>query len=313
MLGIKTEDISFKSSNGRNTVSAWAFTDPQVHPRAIVQISHGMCEYIGRYREFAEFMAGNGFIVCGNDHLGHGKTSAGTQENGFFGPNGRRFVLQDMYQLNQQIRKLYPGLPVILLGHSMGSFFSRLFASEYPDAIDALILSGTGGKNPAASAGIALSALLSKLKGPTYRSKLMDKMAFGNYLKKIQNPKTKYDWISSDEQVVAKYAADPMCTFLFTVNGFHEMLLVLRSVSSQDWADKLSKETPVYLFSGDMDPVGDYGAGVKQVFGWIKNAGVQDVTLKLYENGRHEMLNEVERPQVYADVLAWCEAHVKQV
>lgn len=313
MSDLKTEDISFKSSNGRNIVAAWAFTVPQVQPRAILQIAHGMCEYIGRYQDFAAFMAEHGFVVCGNDHLGHGRTSAGPQENGFFGPDGRQFVLEDMYQLNQQIRKKYPGLPVILLGHSMGSFFSRWFAAQHPEAIDALILSGTGGKNPAASAGIALTALIAKLKGPTYRSKLVDKMAFGSYLKKIQNPKTPYDWISSDEQIVAKYAADPMCTFTFTVNGFHEMLLVLREVSGSDWASRLKKETPVYLFAGDMDPVGNYGEGVKQVFGWIQDAGVQDVKLKLYENGRHEMLNEVECPQVYADVLAWCEAHIEKV
>lgn len=313
MSDLRTEDISFKSSNGRNTVAACVFTMPQVQPRAILQIAHGMCEYIGRYREFAEYMAGHGFVVCGNDHLGHGQTSAGPQENGFFGPDGRKFVLKDLYQLNQMIRSKYPDLPVILLGHSMGSFFARWFAAEYPDAVDALILSGTGGKNPAAGAGIVITNLLAKLKGPTYRSKMVDRMAFGSYLKKIEAPKTKYDWISSDEQIVANYAADPNCTFLFTVNGFHELMSVLQEVTGPAWAARLNKEMPVYLFAGDMDPVGNYGEGVKQVFGWIQSAGVRDVELKLYKGGRHEMLNEVERPQVYADVLAWCEAHIEKV
>ena len=313
MSELRIEDISFKSSNGRNTVAAWAYSMPDVQPKAVLQIAHGMCEYVGRYQDFAAFMAQNGLVVCGNDHLGHGQTSFGPQEDGFFGPEGRKFVLRDMKQLNDAIRKMYPGLPVILLGHSMGSFFSRWFAAEYPQAIDALILSGTGGRNPAAGAGIAITALLSRVLGPTYRSKLVNKLAFGSYLKQIPQPNTPYDWISSDAEIVARYARDPKCTFIFTVNGFHEMLSVLKEVSSPKWAQRLDPHTPVYLFSGDKDPVGGYGEGVRQVFGWIRDAGVEDVQLKLYEGGRHEMLNEVERSQVYADVLAWCRARVKDL
>ncbi len=310
MLDLKTEDISFKSSNRQNDVAAWFYTAPQAQPRGIVQISHGMCEYIGRYEEFAAFMAQYGFVVCGNDHLGHGKTSKGPEEDGYFGPNGRRYVLKDLKRMNEIAREKYPELPLILLGHSMGSFFARWFAAEYPDAIDALIISGTGGRNPAAGIGLKLTELIASAKGPAYRSKMVNNMAFGSYLKKIPAPDTPYDWICTDKEIVSKYAKDPKCTFTFTVNGFHELMSTLQEVTGPDWAARLKKETPVYLFSGDMDPVGDYGKGVEQVFQWIKDAGVQDVQLKLYPGGRHEMLNEVNRAQVYADVLAWCEAHL---
>lgn len=313
MLDLRTEDIRFKSSNGQNDVAAYIFTCENVQPKAILQISHGMCEYIGRYKEFAGFMAEHGFVVCGNDHLGHGKTSNGPDEDGYFGPNGRRYVLKDLKRMNEIVREKYPGLPLVLLGHSMGSFYARWFAAEYPDAIDGLIISGTGGRNPAAGVGIKVTELVAGMKGPAYRSKMVDRMAFGSYLKKIPNPDTPYDWICTDKEIVAAYAKDPKCTFMFTVNGFHELLCTLQEVSSPNWAARLKTETPVYLFSGDMDPVGDYGKGVEQVFQWIKEAGVQDVQLKLYPGGRHEMLNEVNRAQVYADVLAWCEAHLKTI
>ena len=158
-----------------------------------------------------------------------------------------------------------------------------------------------------------MTQLLSRTAGPTYRSKLVDKLAFGAYLKKIDHPVTRYDWISRDREIVDRYAADPRCTFTFTVNGFHEMLKVLQSVSSREWAQRLDKHTPVLVFSGDADPVGDYGRGVQQVYDWIKTAGVEDVQLTLYPEGRHEMLNEVNRAQVYSDVLAWCSEHVKTV
>lgn len=313
MSGLKIEDISFKSADGQNTVAAWFFTAPGVEARAVLQISHGMCEYIGRYRDFAAFMAQNGYAVCGNDHLGHGDTSAGPSQDGYFGKGGRQYVLRDLKTMNELARQRFPGLPVVLLGHSMGSFYARWFAAEYPDAIDALILSGTGGPNPAAGAGLALTSLLAKLKGPAYRSKLVHHMAFGAYLKRVPAPATLYDWISTDPQIVAAYAADPRCTFMFTVNGFHELMATLKQVSSPAWAARLKKDTPVYLFSGDMDPVGDYGKGVRQVYQMMKDAGVRDVQLKLYPGGRHEMLNEVDRAQVYADVLAWCGAHIKTV
>lgn len=308
MSDLKTESISFKSSNGQDTIVGYFYTMPGVSPKAILQISHGMCEYIGRYREFAEFMAQHGFVVCGNDHLGHGKTSADGGTDGYFGPkDGRYDVLRDLHTMNLLARKRYPDLPLILLGHSMGSFFARWFAAEYSEGMDALIISGTGGPNPLVNVGIRLSSWISSVKGPSFTSKIVNQLAFGAYLKKIPKPRTPYDWISRDEKIVDDYNADPKCTFLFTVSAFHELFCTLKQVSSLQWAQKVRRDLPVWLFSGDMDPVGDYGKGVKKVAQMLRQAGVKDVRLTLYPGGRHEMLNEINRRQVYQDLLAWTE------
>ena len=312
MSEVQKSVTSFKSSNGICEVAAYTYICEAVTPRAILQISHGMCEHISRYDAFAQFMAQNGYIVCGNDHLGHGKTSDNKGGiDGYFGDkNGREYVLRDLHEMNNRITKAYPGLPVVLLGHSMGSFFARLYAVTYPDTIAALVLSGTGGPNPLGGAGLLLTSLLAKVKGPQYRSALVNNMAFGAYLKQIPNHRTQYDWISADEQIVDIYQADPKCTFVFTVSAFHELMTILRDVNSPLWASKLNKAMPIYLFSGDKDPVGDYGKGLAIVKKYIEDAGVKDFTFKLYPNGRHEMLNEINRDAVFTDVLNWCNSHV---
>ena len=296
MLEIRRRDIWFESSSGTGRVAGYLYYCPMVFPRGIVQISHGMCEYIGRYDEFANFLAENGYAVAGNDHLGHGATS-GDGLNGYFGPSkGAEYILRDLWQMNQLARQQFPGIPCILLGHSMGSFFARLFAATHPGAIDGLILSGTAGPNPAVGAGITLSEWVCRTKGDKYVSGAIQKLAFGSYLSRIPQPRTPYDWISRDIAVVDKYATDPKCTFWFTASAFHEMFVVLRAVSSSRWAQRISKQLPIFLFAGDADPVGDYG-----------KAGVKDLELKLYPEGRHEMLNEINRDEVYRDVLRWLE------
>lgn len=311
MSEVKKSDISFKSADGINTIAGYFYVCPQIKPRAILQISHGMCEYIGRYDDFAAFMARNGFVVCGNDHLGHGASVGETGTYGYFGDkDGRKYVLQDLHRMNSIACKQHPGLPVVLLGHSMGSFFARLYAVTYPETLQALLISGTGGPNPLGGVGILLTDFLAKLKGPRYRSVFINRLAFGAYLKRIESPATPYDWITSDARIVRSYAADSRCTFVFTVSAFHELMSVLDAVNKPAWAEKVDKQLPVLLFSGDMDPVGDYGKGVEKVYHMLKKADVQDVELRLYRGGRHEMLNEVNREEVYRDVLAWCNARV---
>lgn len=312
MPEVKKSVIRFDSANGVDKVVGYFYTCEAVAPKAILQISHGMCEFIGRYDDFAGYMVQNGFVVCGNDHLGHGETSSSASGvDGFFSEkDGRAHVLQDLHRMNTLAVKAYPGLPVILLGHSMGSFFARRYATVYPETICALILSGTGGPNPLGGVGVRLTQLLSKWKGGQYRSKFIHTMAFGAYLKKVDAPRTPYDWISRDTEIVDTYAKNPKCTFMFTVGGFHEMMHTLNAVNTLAWAAAMPKNLPVLLFSGTMDPVGDYGKGVRKVYEMLKDAGVAEVSLKLYEGGRHEMLNETNRGEVYADVLAWCAAHL---
>lgn len=313
MSEIQKSVIKFDSSNGKDQVVGYYYECPGVTPKCILQISHGMCEYIGRYDDFAGFMARNGYLVCGNDHLGHGATSDGENGmNGYFAEkDGRSYVLQDLHRMNSLICKQFSGLPVILLGHSMGSFFARLYAALYPETIDGLILSGTGGPNPMGKIGMALTSLLAKIKGPRYRSQFINNLAFGQYLKRIEAPRTPYDWITRDTDIVDAYAKDDKCTFVFTVSAFHELMSTLDAVSTAKWAQKVDKQLPVFLVSGDMDPVGDYGKGVRVVYDLLKEAGVKDLTIKLYPGARHEVLNETNRGEVYDDILHWCEAHQK--
>ena len=310
MSGIQKSVIRFDSANGSDQVTGYLYEDPSVRPKCILQISHGMCEYIERYADFAAFMAKHGYLVCGNDHLGHGATSESGM-TGYFAPeNGGDYLLQDLHRMNSIVCRKYPGRPVILLGHSMGSFFARLYAMLYPETISALLLSGTGGPNPLGRLGIFLTGLLSKIRGPQHRSKWINDLAFGQYLKKIDSPNTPYDWITRDTDIVEAYSRDEKCTFVFTVSAFHELMRALEAVSSPRWAQRMPKKLPVALFSGDMDPVGDYGKGVKKVYEMLRQAGVEDVELKLYPGARHEVLNETNRAEVYEDMLAWCEKHL---
>lgn len=304
------DDIWFDSADGKNQVAAHLWHNPNTPPFCVVQISHGMCEYAGRYDDFARFLVDNGAAVYGNDHLGHGHTAKSPEALGHFTTRGgHRHVLQDLKTMNGLARQRFPGVPLVLLGHSMGSFYARRYAAEWPKTIDGLVLSGTAGPNPLAGLGIAVARLIEAVKGSYHRSNLLHAMAFGSYFKRIPNPKTPHDWVSRDAEIVAHYAADPYCDFRFTVNGFGELFTILRSVSSPKWARRVPRDLPVLMIQGGDDPVGAYDKGTAKVRGWLQNAGVKDLTYKLYPGARHEVLNETNRAEVYRDVLHFLQAH----
>ena len=304
-MSVKKRNISFKSADGKTQIAAYLYTDDAISPKAVVQLSHGMCEYIGRYDDFAAYLCGLGFAVCGNDHLGHGDSAKNGTLGYFADRGGAEMVLEDLHSMNSIAHEQFPQLPVILFGHSMGSFFARWYAMRWPDTISGRVICGTGGPNPLGGVGLALTSLLTRLKGAKYRSQMINNMAFGAYLKQIENPKTPYDWITRDEEIVRSYAADPRCTFIFTVSAFHDLMTALKNVSSPKWAASLPKDLPILVISGDMDPVGGYGKGVQKVHHWLKDAGIRDLQMILYPGARHEVVNETCREQAYDDIGRW--------
>ncbi len=300
------QDFYFQSSTGRTSIHALKCV-PDSKPRAVVQIAHGIAEHIDRYRPFMEFLADNGFVVAGNDHLGHGKSIRVPEEQGFFAEkDGWWRVVDDMDKLHDIMSNEYPELPYVLFGHSMGSFLTRTYLIKHPDKYDGVILSGTGHQSPAlVLGGNAAASVMAKLNGAMGDGAKLDSLAFGTYLNKIENPRTKFDWLSRDTEQVDKYIADPLCGFVGKIGLYRDMMQGIKFITDKKNIAQMNKEKPVYFMSGDGDPVGDYGKGVERAYKAFCDAGLHDVFMRLYPGGRHEMLNETNKEQVYQDILSW--------
>ena len=300
------QDFYFQSSTGRTSIHALKCV-PDSKPRAVVQIAHGIAEHIDRYKPFMEFLADNGFVVAGNDHLGHGKSIRVPEEQGFFAEkDGWWRVVDDMDKLHDIMSKEYPELPYVLFGHSMGSFLTRTYLIKHPDKYDGVILSGTGHQSPAlVLGGNAAASVMAKLNGAMGDGAKLDSLAFGTYLNKIENPRTKFDWLSRDTEQVDKYIADPLCGFVGKIGLYRDMMQGIKFITDKKNIAQMNKEKPVYFMSGDGDPVGDYGKGVERAYKAFCDAGLHDVFMRLYPGGRHEMLNETNKEQVYQDILSW--------
>ena len=289
------------STDGIHTLRGIVLLPEQ--PRGILQIAHGMTEHIGRYEGFMTYLAENGFIVCGHDHLGHGKTAVGEEEFGYFAKkDGAGIVCRDVLAFGKAIREEYPGLPFFLLGHSMGSFIVRCAIRDYPDACDALIVMGTGGKNPLSAIGLLMARLIRAIRGEKHVSRLISYVAFSSYNKRAGSDHP-FAWISRDPDVLAKRDADPFCTFPFTVSAMHDLISLQSRCNKRSWYDGIRTDLPILLVSGEEDPVGNYGKGVEEVYEKLIAQGVTDVSRKLYPGMRHEILNELGKEEVYADLL----------
>ena len=299
--GMKKETFNFESADGKHNTAAYIYTDELVKPKAVIQLSHGMCEYIERYEWVADFFTARGYVFAGNDHLGHGNSSK-PSEYGIF---DEEHVELDLKKMNSILRERYPLLPIILYGHSMGSFFARWYVSRYSDTIDGLIISGTAGPSFKNTGGRMLAAFLERTHKEGYVSDLLINLSFGGNLKRIPEAKTPCDWITHDRELIDKYMNDPKCNFKFSAKGFHSMLTALTVVNRKAWANSLPKDMPVLLIAGAADPIGNYGKGVKKVTAMLKNAGLKDVTEYIDETGRHELHNEVNRAEIMKIVAKW--------
>ena len=298
--------FTFQSSNHKNTIHGVIWGQEGV-PKAILQIAHGMTEYIERYDEFARFMVDNGILVVGNDHIGHGKSVDSKDEWGYFAKkDGSACVVEDMHHLTKIMKKKYPEIPYYLLGHSMGSFMVRRYLMNYGDDLSGAIIMGTGNQPlPMVLGGKGLVKIETLLRGEKYRSKLVEIIMFGAYNKRIKDAKTPCDWLTSDVEIVEKYMNEPSCTFIFTLNGFDSLLDTILYIMKKRNIDKIPKNLPILMTSGEEDPVGNYGKDVKKLYKTMKDSGINNLELKLYEGCRHEILNEVTRKTAYKDILEW--------
>ncbi|MCI9219074.1 MAG: alpha/beta hydrolase [Lachnospiraceae bacterium] len=307
------EEFYFDSRDGESKIHAVRYRpeDPG-KIRCVLQVVHGMAEYAERYEEFAAFLVERGFVVTGDDHLGHGKSVGDKGKQGYFCEQDPATVLvRDEHRLKKMTEEAFPHVPYVIMGHSMGSFITRNYICRYGSGIAAAIIMGTG-MQPKAVLGMAkiLVRLQKLFCGSKHVSRLIDKMAFGGYNKEIPNPRTAFDWLSRDEERVDRYLADPDCGFPFTVNGFGALFTLVSRLYSPENLKAVPKKLPVLMISGDADPVGDYGKGVRKAYDSLKTAGLEDISLKLYQGGRHELLNESNRTQVMEDVYAWVESRV---
>lgn len=316
----KTEYGRFASSQKGRGVHYEIFTREGLDkPRGIVQISHGMCEYIARYEDFAHYLNDLGFIVCGNDHLGHGYTALMNDCNynaapsspemsvelGWIAPEkGWTKCVKDLHRLTVIMKKKYPGVPYFMIGHSMGSFFARAYANKFGDELDGIVITGT-------SSGISMDIhLLNYLdvielaKGDRYRLNLTTKMFFGDhglYNFKIEDRESSYDWLSRDKEIVSAFEADPFCNFVFTVNGYKNMIESMVFVNRDEWFEGYPKNLPTYILSGSKDAIGDYGRGALKVYNKLRLYDCS-VEMKLYKGARHELINETNKAEVYEDI-----------
>ena len=287
---------------------------PEGRPRAVLQMTHGMVEYIGRYEELARFLAGQGIAAVGHDHLGHGGTAATKEDYGYFGrPDGNRLLLDDIFAVTRWAKALpaLAGLPWFLLGHSMGSFYARQYLCEHGGELSGAILMGTGWQPRAAAlAGRALCHLLATFKGWHYRSKLVDGMAFGSYNRSFAPARTSKDWLNRDGREVDRYLADERCSFRFTLNGYDSLFTGLARLCDKRLLAQVPKDLPLLFLSGADDPVGSRGKGVERAAQSLRDAGVRHIAVKLYPAARHELLLELNRQEVFADIQAFMEQHI---
>ena len=300
------KEVYIPSTNNRNQLHV-AIWEPERETKAILQISHGMVEYIVRYDNFAKHLNQQGILVIGNDHLGHGQSVLDESEFGYFGKEKGSAVVDDLYEVTKYAKKQYgENIPYFLMGHSMGSFMARRYLMTYGEKITGAIISGTGYKAaPVLVAALFFTAVTKFFHGERYRSPFLKWLAFHTYNRKIADVKTENDWLTRDAAVVAAYNENPYCKFSFTVNGYETLSDTIKYIQKQSNWEKTPKQLPILMIAGEEDPVGSYGKDVKKVYKKYQQMGCSHIELRLYKDDRHELVNELDREAVYADISQW--------
>lgn len=298
------DSITVEAEDGQDVdVLVWR---PDRQTRGLVQIIAGMCEYAARYDDLATLLAGRGWTVIAVEQRGEGPRAAALGQLGRLPERGYQQLLDDIVLVAGRARGQHPGLPWVVLGHSMGSFLARLLAARRGDRMAGLALLGTGGTlGPAGRAGLALARTQAAALGPDHPSPLMNSLAFGPFNSAFRPARTDFDWLSRDRRQVDAYAADPLCGYVCSARFYLELLRLMEAANSLDAMRATPVGLPVGLFSGAEDPVGGAGRGVRRVARDLRDAGVREVGLTLYPGARHELLHEVNRRQVQADIVEW--------
>lgn len=308
-MDILQREMSFESCTGNDRIFVRVVQPADSYNvKAVLQIAHGMAEHSLLYVNFARFIAAQGYAVVMNDHLGHGKSVAVGGEYGYFGDGGCRSLIQDMHKLYEIIREDYPSVPYILLGHSMGSFLARSYTAQYGKELDGAIFVGTcgnAGKAVYAAENMLANAIIKK-KGAKGHDPLFAKLSTQKFNQPFEPVRTPNDWISRDKEQVDIYTNDPLCGFDMTVSGYRDIVLLQQEVSGSKWYKKVP-DIPLLILSGDQDPVGNFGKGVKKVAEKLKKTGHR-VKLVLYPQARHAILTETNRDEVFAEVLNFLES-----
>lgn len=302
--------FTFLSADKKTQIHCVSWAPETENYRGILQITHGMVEYIERYEAFANYMNGKGYLVVGHDHLGHGESVNSPEDWGYFAESrGSDVLVADMHRLRTITQKKYPKLPYFMLGHSMGSFLLRKYLCIHNDGLKGAIIMGTGFQPDfVLKFGKCLCRLLARFHGWHYRSGFIQKMAFAGNDNKFRGESLKNNWLTKDTEIVKAYSASPKCTFRFTLNGFYNLFDTIWYDNRPEHLKKVPKKLPLFFVSGEDDPVGNFGKGVKRVYDTYKALGIRDIQCKLYSTDRHEILNELDRDQVYEDIFQWTEA-----
>ncbi|MCK9217165.1 MAG: lysophospholipase [Firmicutes bacterium] len=280
--------------------------DNVANPKGVIQIFHGMAEYSIRYNDFANFLNGKGFLVYGNDHRGHGMTLKNTETPGFLGENGFYNIVEDTKIISDLIKNNYTGLPLFIFAHSFGSFIAQEYIVHYSNEIDGLILSGSAKQSGIdVKAAYILASMQNKLFDNRKEAKLIDRLTFGSYNKRIKKRKTEFDWLSHDGKIVDDYIKDRLCGYISPIDFYYNFFGGLKNLYKPKKMKNISKSLPILIISGSMDPIGKYGRLVEKLYEQYKSLNMENVTLRLIEDCRHEILNETNKKDVYDYIYNW--------
>lgn len=304
-----SEEFSYPSRDGMTRIHGVSWK-PKGEVKAVLQICHGMVEYIERYDEFASFLSDRGYYVTGHDHLGHGQSIKSEEEYGYFHETkGNEYVIGDIHKLREITMEKYPSVPYFMLGHSMGSFLLRQYLTMYGRGLAGAIIMGTGYKGPfILGAGRLVCRTIAGVKGWKHRSNFVNNLGMGGFNKQFEPSESTKDWVTSDTKMREAYERDPLCSFTFTVNGYYHMFTGMKVLTKKESMDRIPRKLPVYFVAGEQDPVGNCGKDVKKVYRKYIDAGMNDVSIRLYKDDRHEILNETDREDVYRDIFNWLES-----